>query len=48
MWNRQREAEEARERLAMVDDDNEEPNRLPPPVDGDVPPVDDAIATAAE
>jgi ABC-type transport system involved in Fe-S cluster assembly fused permease/ATPase subunit len=48
MWNRQREAEEARERLAMVDDDNETPNRLPPPVDGDVPPVDDAIATAAE
>jgi ATP-binding cassette, subfamily B, heavy metal transporter len=48
MWNRQREAEEARERLALVDDDNEEPNRLPPPVDGDVPPVDDAIATAAE
>jgi ATP-binding cassette, subfamily B, heavy metal transporter len=48
MWNRQREAEEARERLALVDDDNEEPNRLPPPVDGDVPPIDDAIATAAE
>jgi ATP-binding cassette subfamily B protein len=41
MWNRQREAEEARERLALVDDDNEGPNRLPPP-------VDDAIATAAE
>jgi ATP-binding cassette subfamily B protein len=48
MWNRQREAEEARERLALVDDNNEEPNRLPPPVDGDVPPIDDAIATAAE
>jgi ATP-binding cassette subfamily B protein len=41
MWNRQREAEEARERLALVDDDNEEPNRLPPP-------IDDAIAAAAE
>jgi ABC-type transport system involved in Fe-S cluster assembly fused permease/ATPase subunit len=41
MWNRQREAEEARERLALVDDNNEEPNRLPPP-------IDDAIATAAE
>ena len=41
MWNRQREAEEARERLALVDDDNEAPSRLPPP-------VDDAIATAAE
>jgi ATP-binding cassette subfamily B protein len=48
MWNRQREAEEARERLALVDDDSEEPNRLPPPVDRDVPPIDDAIATAAE
>src|SRR5215831_5243464 len=38
MWNRQREAEEARERLAQIDDDNEAPNRLPPP-------VDDAVAT---
>jgi ATP-binding cassette subfamily B protein len=37
MWNRQREAEEARERLAQVDDDNEAPNRQPP--------VDDAVAT---
>jgi ABC-type transport system involved in Fe-S cluster assembly fused permease/ATPase subunit len=41
MWNRQREAEEARERLALVDDDNEAPNRVPPA-------VDDAIAAAAE
>ncbi len=41
MWNRQREAEEARERLALVDDDNETPNRAPPP-------VDETIATAAE
>jgi ATP-binding cassette, subfamily B, heavy metal transporter len=41
MWNRQREAEEARERLAQIDDDNEAPNRVPPP-------VDEAIATAAE
>ncbi|MBV9459488.1 MAG: ABC transporter ATP-binding protein/permease [Bradyrhizobium sp.] len=48
MWNRQREAEEARERLALVDDDNEKPDRLPP-VDGDVPPsVEESIATAAE
>ena len=29
------------ERLALVDDENEAPNRLPPP-------VDDAIAAAAE
>jgi len=41
MWNRQREAEEARERLALVDDNSEAPNRAPPP-------VDETIATAAE
>ncbi|WJR75757.1 ABC transporter ATP-binding protein/permease [Bradyrhizobium sp. NP1] len=41
MWNRQREAEAARERLAQIDDDNEAPNRAPPE-------VDDPIATAAE
>jgi ATP-binding cassette subfamily B protein len=41
MWNRQREAEAARERLAQVDDDSGAPNRTPPP-------VDDPIATAAE
>ena len=41
MWNRQREAEEARERLALVDDENEAPNRTPPP-------IDETIATAAE
>jgi ATP-binding cassette, subfamily B, heavy metal transporter len=40
MWNRQREAEAARERLAQIDDEDSAPNR--------VPPVDDAIATAAE
>jgi ABC-type transport system involved in Fe-S cluster assembly fused permease/ATPase subunit len=41
MWNRQREAEEARERLALIDEDNDAPNRVPPA-------VDDAIAAAAE
>jgi ATP-binding cassette, subfamily B, heavy metal transporter len=41
MWNRQREAEAAREKLAQIDDDNDAPNRVPPP-------VDDVIATAAE
>jgi len=40
MWNRQREAEEARERLARIDDDNEAPNREPPP-------IDDALVTPA-
>src|SRR6201746_1204632 len=33
MWNRQREAEEAREKLARIEDDNEAPNRAPPKVD---------------
>jgi ATP-binding cassette, subfamily B, heavy metal transporter len=31
MWNRQREAEAAREKLALVDDPGEAPNRDPPP-----------------
>jgi ABC-type transport system involved in Fe-S cluster assembly fused permease/ATPase subunit len=33
MWNRQREAQEAREKLARMADENEAPNREPPPVD---------------
>jgi ABC-type transport system involved in Fe-S cluster assembly fused permease/ATPase subunit len=33
MWNRQREAQEARERLARIADENEAPNRAPPPID---------------
>jgi ATP-binding cassette subfamily B protein len=33
MWNRQREAQEAREKLARITDENEAPNREPPPVD---------------
>jgi ATP-binding cassette, subfamily B, heavy metal transporter len=41
MWNRQREAEAARERLAQIDDENDAPNRGPQA-------VDDAIAAAAE
>jgi ATP-binding cassette, subfamily B, heavy metal transporter len=41
MWNRQREAEAAREKLAQIDDDNEAPNRAPPP-------IEDPLATAAE
>ncbi|MDR3487792.1 MAG: ABC transporter ATP-binding protein/permease [Bradyrhizobium sp.] len=40
MWNRQREAQEAREKLARIADENEAPNRAPPP-------VDDALATPA-
>lgn len=40
MWNRQREAEEARERLARAGEEEPAPNRNPPP-------VDDAISQAA-
>jgi ATP-binding cassette subfamily B protein len=40
MWNRQREAQEARERLALIADENETPNREPPP-------LDDALVTPA-
>ena len=40
MWNRQREAQEARERLARIADENEAPNRAPPL-------VDDALVTRA-
>jgi ATP-binding cassette subfamily B protein len=60
MWNRQREAEEAREKLAQIDDGSDAPNRAPPPVDdplndppkGPAPAKDplskDPLATAAE
>jgi ATP-binding cassette subfamily B protein len=41
MWNRQREAQEAREKLARIADENEAPNRTPPPVD------DTLVASAA-
>src|SRR5436309_1671427 len=40
MWNRQREAQEARERLALIGDENDAPNREPPA-------VDDPLATPA-
>jgi ATP-binding cassette subfamily B protein len=40
MWNRQREAEEAREKLALAGEEESAPNRNPPP-------VDDAISAAA-
>ncbi len=40
MWNRQREAEEAREKLALAAQDEGAPNRNPPP-------VEDAITAAA-
>jgi ATP-binding cassette subfamily B protein len=40
MWNRQREAEAAREKLALAGENVPAPNRLPPP-------VDDALSAAA-
>jgi ATP-binding cassette subfamily B protein len=45
MWNRQREAQEARERLALIADESRAPNRAPPPVDDT--PVDDPVETPA-
>jgi ATP-binding cassette subfamily B protein len=54
MWNRQREAEAAREKLALADENTAAPNRLPPPVDDDisvaanVPSSDRDISEAAE
>src|SRR6266480_852500 len=36
MWNRQREAQEARERLAQIGDENDAPNREPPSVDDEL------------
>jgi len=36
MWNRQREAQEAREKLALIGDDDDAPNREPPPVDDEL------------
>jgi ATP-binding cassette subfamily B protein len=42
MWNRQREAEEAREKLALTGEPREAPNRNPPPV------ADDVAGRAAE
>ena len=52
MWNRQREAEEAREMLARVAEDEAAPNRNPPPVEDIISPPTtapiDAPADAAE
>jgi ABC-type transport system involved in Fe-S cluster assembly fused permease/ATPase subunit len=47
MWNRQREAQEARERLALIADEASAPNRVPPPVDDVVrtPVIEDQLTT---
>jgi ATP-binding cassette subfamily B protein len=42
MWNRQREAEEAREKLARAAEDELAPNRNPPPVVDELAPADAA------
>ena len=44
MWNRQREAQEAREKLARIADESDAPNRVPPRVDDAL----DTPAAAAE
>jgi ATP-binding cassette subfamily B protein len=48
MWNRQREAEEAREKLARAAEDAATPNRNPPPVDEPLAPPRIEAADAAE
>ena len=51
MWNRQREAEEAREKLALAGEDQAAPNRNPPPVEdaiSETPAPLEAPADAAE
>ncbi|MGH6727481.1 MAG: ABCB family ABC transporter ATP-binding protein/permease [Pseudolabrys sp.] len=50
MWNRQREAEEAREKLARVAEDEGAPNRNPPPVEDAISDAEaiEAPAAAAE
>jgi len=51
MWNRQREAEEAREKLARAGEQVAAPNRNPPPVAEDLAPSAlplDVPADAAE
>ncbi len=48
MWNRQREAEEAREKLARIADEQEAPNRMPPQVDeGPAAPATTELTTPA-
>jgi ATP-binding cassette subfamily B protein len=44
MWNRQREAEKARETLARAGDDAAAPNRNPPPAEDDIPLADEVPA----
>jgi ATP-binding cassette, subfamily B, heavy metal transporter len=47
MWNRQREAEAARERLALIEEESAAPNRNPPPIEDDLPADADEAARPA-
>src|SRR6195952_636983 len=50
MWNRQREAQEAREKLALIADETAAPNRLPPAVEeaaGSVTTATDTLVASA-
>jgi ABC-type transport system involved in Fe-S cluster assembly fused permease/ATPase subunit len=48
MWNRQREAEAAREKLALIEDDAAAPNRNPPPVENGLAAEATALSHVAE
>jgi ATP-binding cassette subfamily B protein len=49
MWNRQREAEAAREKLALIGEQDTAPNRNPPPVeDAMIADVDDPAIVPAD
>ena len=48
MWNRQREAEEAREKLALTGEDQKAPNRNPPPVDDAITEVSEPLEARAD
>ncbi|HET7681044.1 MAG TPA: ATP-binding cassette domain-containing protein, partial [Xanthobacteraceae bacterium] len=48
MWNRQREAEEAREKLARAEEEEGGENRSPPEIERDTPDSDKLPADAAE
>ena len=48
LWNRQREAEEAREKLALAGEDQVAPNRNPPPVHDVITEVSEPIEARAD
>src|SRR3978361_1442549 len=48
MWNRQREAQEAREKLALIADENVAPNRMPPAIEEAAASVTNATDTLVD